>query len=174
MTADLPHVLTFGIKFDDRSQLRFHLPVQDDASLVELRRGYRTAEVKVRLHQQVFRDRVLRAYKHACALCNLRHTTLLDAAHIIPDSEERGEPLVSNGLSLCKIHHAAFDANILGITPDLVAEIRDDVLEEIDGPTLRYGLQAMHNTRIRTPRLAEQKPNRLLLEERYERFRRAA
>ena len=26
---------------------------------------------------------------------------------------------VRNGLALCKIHHAAFDANILGVRPDL-------------------------------------------------------
>ncbi|MBK8147373.1 MAG: hypothetical protein IPK58_03965 [Acidobacteria bacterium] len=62
-----------------------------------------------------------------------------------------GEPIVSNGLALCKLHHAAFDANILGISPDLVAEIRDDILEEIDGPMLQHGLKEMHKTRIITP-----------------------
>jgi len=41
---------------------------------------------------------------------------------------------VPNGLALCKIHHAAFDMNILGIRPDHVVEIRTDVLEERDGP----------------------------------------
>ena len=42
-----------------------------------------------------------------CALCRLRHQELLDAAHITPDSEAEGEPLVSNGVVLCKLHHAA-------------------------------------------------------------------
>jgi putative restriction endonuclease len=173
VVADMPEALTFGIRFDDRSQIRIHVMEDHGRSLVDLRRQYRTAEVKVRLHQQIFRDRVLHAYKHACALCRLRHSTLLDAAHIVPDSEERGEPKVRNGLSLCKLHHAAFDANILGIRPDLIAEIREDILDEIDGPMLEHGLKEMHNTLIHTPRSESQKPDPMLLEERYERFRSA-
>jgi predicted restriction endonuclease len=38
----------------------------------------------------------------------VKHEGLLDAAHIVADSEE-GPPAIQNGLSLCKIHHAAFD-----------------------------------------------------------------
>jgi predicted restriction endonuclease len=37
------------------------------------------------------------------------HAALLDAAHIILDTEPQGEPTVRNGLALCKIHHAAYD-----------------------------------------------------------------
>lgn len=40
------------------------------------------------------------------------------AAHIIPDREEGGEPPVTNGLALCKLHHTAFDAFFLSIRPD--------------------------------------------------------
>ena len=36
----------------------------------------------------------------------------------------RGEPVVSNGLALCNLHHAAYDRNILGVTPDLKVEVR--------------------------------------------------
>ena len=67
----------------------------------------------------------------------------MDAAHITPDSAERGEPIVSNGLALCKIHHAAFDRNILGISPDYQVHIRQDILEEEDGPMLKHGIQEM-------------------------------
>ena len=83
-------------------------------------RRYSTAEVRQRLHQQGFRERVLGAYKDSCAMCRLKHRELLDAAHIIPDSEPDGHPVVSNGLALCKIHHAAFDARVMGVRPDLV------------------------------------------------------
>jgi putative restriction endonuclease len=69
---------------------------------------------------------------------------MLDAAHITADAHADGDPVTSNGLALCKIHHAAYDANILGIRPDLTIEIRADVLEEIDGPMLQYGIQAHH------------------------------
>ena len=54
----------------------------------------------------------------------------------------RGAPVVPNGLSLCKIHHAAYDENFLGVRPDLVVEVRADV-DQIDGPMLRHGLQEM-------------------------------
>src|SRR5215216_5797884 len=50
-----------------------------------------------RLHQAVFRPKVLRAYQSQCAICRLRHPSLLDAAHILPDHHLRGDPVVPNG-----------------------------------------------------------------------------
>lgn len=72
----------------------------------------------------------------------------IDAAHIIPDHDEAGIAAVRNGMSLCKIHHAAYDCNILGIRPDLFVEIRSDLLHEIDGPMLQHGLQERHGQRL--------------------------
>lgn len=168
---DMPQEHSVGVTFDESSKLQ----LQPDLSNIDpqdvFRRRYKTAEIRIRLHQQVFRGRVLRAYRNSCALCRLRHSNLLDAAHIIPDNENRGEPIVSNGLSLCKLHHAAFDSNILGISPDFIAEIRDDILDEIDGPMLQHGLKEMHRTRIVTPFRSVDKPNRGLLEIRYKRFK---
>jgi putative restriction endonuclease len=126
-----------------------------------------------RLHQQQFRRMVLKAYREQCAICQLRHVELLDAAHILPDSDPRGEPVVSNGLGMCKIHHSAYDAQILGIDPDARVHIRVDVLQEVDGPMLRYGLQAVHGSQLQLPRKEKLKPNRDFLAERYERFRAA-
>ena len=173
IVGDDPKNLTFSIAFDDQKNLvsSQHYQVRD--SEVDIRRRYKTAEVLVRLHQGVFRERVLKAYKHSCTLCQLKHDQLLDAAHIIPDSEETGEPVVSNGLSLCKIHHAAFDSNILGISPDFIAEIRQDILNETDGPMLRYGLQEMHGKKIWLPRRLQDKPNQDALSERYSKFKAA-
>lgn len=66
---------------------------------------------------------------------------------------------------------AAFDANILGIRPDLVVQIRRDLLGEIDGPMLRHGLQDRHGERLRVlPRSRRERPATDLLEQRYERF----
>lgn len=87
-------------------------------------RKYLIVETKRRLHQPVFRATVMRAYETRCAVCALGHSELLDAAHVVPDSHEDGIPSVTNGLAMCKIHHAAFDAHILGIRPDLVVESR--------------------------------------------------
>jgi len=133
-----------------------------------------TTLVRQRLHQRTFREKVLRAYREQCALCRLRHPELLDAAHIIPDSEERGEPEVSNGISLCKLHHAAFDAMFLAVTPEYRIEVQPRILEESDGPMLRHGLQELHRQRILLPRGRGMKPDPARLEERYERFLAAA
>jgi hypothetical protein len=104
------------------------------------------------------------------ALCRFSHRRLLDAAHIIPDSEEGGVPAVSNGLSLCKLHHAAFDNFMLGISPDYDIQIREDVLVEHDGPMLVHGLQELHGQRIQLPHRQADRPSREALAWRYERF----
>ncbi len=140
----------------------------------ELRRLYELRTVRQRIHQQAFRQRVLRAYQMTCAVCRLHHVELLDAAHILPDGHPRGKPVVPNGLALCKIHHAAFDADIMGIRPDYSIDIRPDVLIEIDGPMLRHGLQGVHNQRIVVPRSVPLRPSVAFLEERYDLFRKAS
>jgi putative restriction endonuclease len=149
-------------------------PARDEAGESSLDRRYVRRLTLQRLHQAIFRPKVLRAYESRCALCRLGHAPLLDAAHILPDHHQRGEPVVPNGLAMCKIHHAAYDANIIGIRPDRVVEVRDDVLTEIDGPMLRHGLQEMHRSAIFLPRSRRDHPDPTRLEERYEQFRSAA
>lgn len=134
------------------------------------RRRYVTGEIRQRLHQRRFRERVLDAYRRQCAFCRLRHEELLDAAHIVPDSEPEGEPVVQNGLALCKLHHAVFDRSFVGVRPDYVIEVRRDILEEHDGPTLRYAIQGLHHQKIALPRRAELWPAIGLVEQRWERF----
>ncbi|MBI4203453.1 MAG: HNH endonuclease [Betaproteobacteria bacterium] len=165
--GDDPAGLAFAIAVDDK---RLAGPA---AEMIEehLRRTYVTRITLYRLHQHSFRERVLRAYHERCAICRLRHTELLDAAHILPDDHPRGEPIVPNGLALCKLHHAAFDRHFLGVRPDLVVEIRRDILEEPDGPGLRYALQEMNGQQLYVPRSRELRPRREFLEERYEMFR---
>jgi putative restriction endonuclease len=138
-----------------------------------LRRQYAEEIVKRRLHQPAFRLRVLSAYNSSCALCRLRHPELLDAAHIKEDSDG-GEPIVPNGVAMCAIHHRAFDANVLGIRPDFIVQVREDVLEEHDGPTLRHALQGVHGERLVLPRQRGAHPDRTLLEERFEKFVKAS
>jgi len=107
-------------------------------------------------------------------MCRLRHASLLDAAHNLPDTHPRGTPVVPNGLALCKIHHAAFDQNILGVPPDLVVEVRRDILAEVDGPMLRHGLQEMAGVTVCAPTRRDARPDRARLKERYEQFRTAS
>lgn len=132
-------------------------------------RRYSERLTRLRLHQPVFRARVIRAYDTACAVCRLRHADLLDAAHILGDAES-GQPVVTNGLAMCKIHHAAYDREILGVRPDYTVQLREDVLAEVDGPMLRYGLQEMHGRTLHLPVRPQDLPDRDALAERWESF----
>jgi putative restriction endonuclease len=173
IVEDQPLALTFIVAIDDQVATAAAWQVNDPAALTA-RRQYITAVVRQRLHQRGFRQRVLRAYQQCCAICRLRHEELLEAAHILPDGHPRGEPVIPNGLALCKLHHAAFDAHIIGVTPDLEVTVRLDVLQEIDGPMLQHGLQGFQGRRIHVPRADHLKPNRDFLAERYALFRRAS
>lgn len=148
------------------------VPEAPETALEAAVRRYAIAETKRRLHQPMFRANVLRAYGRRCAVCALAHVELLDAAHIVPDSHELGVPVVQNGLAMCKLHHSAYDAHILGITPQLTVEIAARVLEEIDGPTLKYGLQQRHGQRLMVlPTLTHEWPDVDLLARQFELFK---
>lgn len=171
---------------EDRSNHSFFVQLDDpttftadsvyetaDVSSHDDRRRYCTTVIVRRLHQAMFRERVVAAYGELCAVCRLRRIRLLDAAHIRPDVDG-GQPDIVNGISLCKLHHAAFDQHLIGIRPDhLQVEVRQDVLDEEDGPMLLHGLQEAHGVRITLPRLKIHHPNRSALQYRYELFRRA-
>lgn len=172
IVGDDPSTLTFKVTIDDR-QIGLQRTAAATDQVAEARRSYVTVLTLRRLHQRTFSERVLNAYRSTCAICRLRHRELLDAAHILPDGHPRGEPIVPNGLALCKLHHAAFDASILGVRPDYVIEVRRDILEEIDGPMLRHGLQEIAGQLIHLPHDQRSRPRSDLLEERYEMFRKA-
>jgi putative restriction endonuclease len=136
----------------------------------ERERRYHQATVRRRLHQPLFRTQVLHAYSRRCAVCGLPFAELLDAAHIQSDSDG-GVPHVSNGLALCKIHHGAYDANIMGISAEYKVSIASDVLDTFDGPTLQYALKEMHGSTLRQlPQHAVERPNKQLLDVRFQQF----
>lgn len=144
------------------------------AEWTEDQRRYAERVVRQRLHQPEFRGRVIRAYATRCTICSLRHGELLDAAHITADTDADGLPVVTNGLSLCKIHHSAYDARLLGISPDYTVHIDRELLEEVDGPMLRHGIQAMHGKRLELPKRVSDWPDRDRLAVRFETFGRPA
>ena len=174
VVGDAPGQLRFTIMADDQQSIADTLlaGANQEAERAQdaPRRQYITAAVQVRLHQRGFRERVLKAYREQCGLCRLKHRELLDASHIIPDRDEHGEPRVSNGLSLCKIHHTAFDRHFLGINPDGVIHIRRDLLAETDGPMLQHGLKDMHGLKLTQPSRRADRPDRDGLAMRFEHF----
>ena len=165
------------ITADDPSSLRVDLaicaePGEPSIGIEIDGRKSATRATRHRIHQRGFRTRVLDAYAGRCAMCSLRHQSLLDAAHIVPDGEPEGLAVTANGLSLCKIHHAAYDQSFVGIRPDLIIEVNKDLLLEKDGPMLRHGIQELHNLSLRElPARRIDRPDRTRLEWRYERFR---
>ncbi len=171
IVGDRPQDLVFSVAVDDVTHARVSAETPwTTAESGEARREYVTTLARRRLHQQAFRERVLQAYRHQCAFCRLKHAELLDAAHIIPDSEPDGEPVVSNGMALCRLHHSVFDRFFVGVRPDHVIQVRADLLAESDGPTLEHAIQALHGTKISLPRSPEQQPSIRLLTTRYEQF----
>lgn len=167
IVSDYPEELSVLVSILDPGEIR---PDLDPTTVSSAERRYYTRLTRQRLHQAAFRVNVLSAYREACAMCQLKHVELLDAAHIVSDALG-GAPVVQNGLALCKIHHAAFDHQIIGLRPDYVVEVREDVLDEIDGPMLRHGLQEMHGRSIVLPRNVEHRPSSTYVEQRYEAFR---
>jgi putative restriction endonuclease len=134
-----------------------------------LDRQYAVRETRVRLHQARFRGRVLLAYANRCTICRLKEARLLDAAHIVGDLDAKGEPLVSNGLSLCSIHHRAFDQDLVGIAPDYTVHVARRLLDDEDGPMLEL-LKGFHENTIEVPSRRNWKPDRERLAERFDRF----
>jgi putative restriction endonuclease len=164
--------LVFTVAVDDiKSVKKENEQVNEDATYY--RRSYLTSVIQTRVHQRSFRERVLLAYQNHCALCNLKHVELLDAAHIIADKEDIGDPIIPNGLALCKIHHAAFDNNFIGINSDYIIKIRTDLLTETDGPMLRYGIQSLNNAKLILPSNKIHWPDRERLERRFSTFQKA-
>lgn len=137
-------------------------------------RRYALREVKQRLHQASFREAVIAAYNGRCALSGLPEPLLLDAAHIVVDSDAKyGQPVVPNGLPLSKIHHAAFDAHLIGIDPDYRLHVADRLLVQHDGPMLK-SLQQLDGQLIRLPARRQDYPDRERLAIRFEQFKVAA
>lgn len=165
VVGDEPEALQFALAVSAEQRL-----LRPAAMDLDMRR-YAERITKQRLHQRVFRSQVLLAYEGKCAICRLKHSALLDAAHIIEDGKPNGEPVVPNGLSLCKIHHGAFDYKILGVRPDLTLHVRQDILEEVDGWMLKGGIQGVHNRSLEViPSSKGARPDPVRLEARYEEF----
>lgn len=179
-TGSFVPIFPVYVQADDRKHRQFLLAldeglrfIDDPLHLTDDERRYADRMVRQRLHQPEFRAKVLLAYETQCAVCTLRRSALLDAAHITSDTAELGIPVISNGLSLCKIHHAAYDADLLGISPGYRVHINDDLLLETDGPMLKHGLQEMDGRSLTIPSRKSDRPDPARLEVRFDAFKQA-
>lgn len=159
-----------------KARVSFGLPDQASVALSQnvLERRYALRAVKQRLHQASFREAVITAYNGRCALSGLPESLLLDAAHIVADKDEQfGQPVVPNGIPLSKIHHAAFDAHLIGIDPDYRLHVSGRLLGQNDGPMLD-ALKGLNGGIIHLPNRVKDHPDRDRLALRFERFKAVA
>jgi putative restriction endonuclease len=146
--------------FDERESVLSEDPIE---------RRYAVREMRVRVHQARFRGRVIPAYTSQCSICRLKEVRLLDAAHIVSDADVLGEPSISNGLSLCAIHHRAFDQNLVAVTRSYDVAVSNRLLEDEDGPMLDL-LKGFHGTPIHLPMRRSWRPDPVRLASRYDHF----
>lgn len=157
-----------------RAQVAFGLPGESSLPVEALQRRYALRAVQQRLHQAAFRAAVVTAYQGRCALSGLPEPMLLDAAHIVADGDEAlGQPVVPNGIPLSKIHHAAFDAHLIGIDPDYRVHVAERLRAQNDGPILE-ALKRLHMSELRLPARQQDRPDRDRLALRFEIFQAAA
>ncbi len=159
---------------DDPHARRVHLTVGamrlgEPVHVEGIERAYAVRETRVRLHQGRFRAVVLPAYADQCAICRLKERRLLDAAHIRADAAIDATASVTNGLSLCTIHHRAYDQDLVGVDGDCKVHVARRLLEDEDGPMLEL-LKTFHGRQLVLPRREPARPDRELLAERFERF----
>lgn len=167
LIAEEPERHQFVVALDSTQQ---ELVVGGAVRAGAIERRYNERLVRERVHQPYFREMVLSAYQTRCAICRLPVRSLLDAAHIKPDADG-GAAHTSNGLALCKIHHGAFDAYVLGIDPGYTVHVGRETLETFDGPTLKHALKEMHGSTLgQLPTRRSELPDRDLLAEKFERF----
>jgi putative restriction endonuclease len=112
-----------------------------------------------RRREPQFRQDVIRAYEHRCAICGydlkIGSTDLaLEAAHI-RWRQASGPDEIRNGLALCAIHHKALDRGAIGISEDL----RVLISAEIHGQSLMTEwFQSFNGGAVRRPTRADWEP----------------
>ena len=175
-----PIIPTFVVGWDLsqlKARLSFGLPGELNADPGEsvIERRYALRQAKVCLHQATFRAAVIAAYGGLCAISGLPQQQLRDAAHIAADGNEKlGQPIISNGLPLSKLHHAPCGVRCspIGVSPDCRVVVADRLLSVRDGPTVEAPKQ-VNGSVINFPARAQDRPNRDRLAMRFEQFRNA-
>jgi len=92
-------------------------PRDEDLRNVPPERRRVIRQVAIAARDRKFRDRVLAAYGHACAMCHLQ-LNLVEGAHIVPVGVPGSTDETKNGLALCPLHHDAYDDGLVGVRQD--------------------------------------------------------
>lgn len=104
------------------------------------------------IREPAFRRTIMRIYDYTCAVCELQILTLngesvTEAAHIIPFSKSKNDD-VRNGISLCKLHHWAFDRYLFSVDESYNVIVSELFSEQ--GPS-EFQLSILDGKRILLP-----------------------
>lgn len=117
-------------KLIEKPRPKNYNPIDEDKKVTKI-----TRESLIRTRG--FRQAVIEAYDYKCAFCGLKIKSLADsgwevqAAHIVPH-HEKGRDDILNGLSLCHLHHWAFDAGWFTLLNDFKIQVSSKVNELSD------------------------------------------
>lgn len=109
-------------------------------SIVSTERKTVLSQIARKYRAQDFRRRVLGAYEHRCAACGIQ-LEMVDAAHIIPVASEASTDETKNGIALCKLHHAAFDRNLISFDETYKIEISKNEIKRLTDANKVGGLK---------------------------------
>jgi len=90
---------------------------------------YGISTVRHRLGQGGFRVAVTDAYQRRCAITGEKTLPVLEAAHIIPYSQD-GQHTVNNGILLKSDFHTLFDDGYITLTQDYIVEVSKTLHED--------------------------------------------
>lgn len=108
--------------------------------------------VRQRVNQSFFRMAVLSAYNNKCCISGVSNSELLEACHIVDwadDVVNRTNP--KNGLCMNPFFHKAYDQFFIAISPDLVLNISDELLQNTDDDKFEGYLRSINGKRIALP-----------------------
>ena len=86
-----------------------------------------------------FRDQVMDAYGHRCAVTRAQ-LKLVDAAHILPVGADGSTDLVTNGIALSPTYHRAFDQGLIYLDPQARMLINPNRVAQLQALNLDGGL----------------------------------
>ncbi|MBC8755934.1 HNH endonuclease [Kordia sp. YSTF-M3] len=108
-----------------------------------------------------FRKKVYDAYNNRCAMCGIG-LELIEAAHIVPHSHEKGTDEIDNGMGLCALHHTAYDRSLIYFDEELNILINENKMEYLEKVGLDSGIRKFEKLafdKVQIPKNHTLRPN---------------
>lgn len=134
---------------------------QQEIDNLPIKRQRIVSSVRRYARQANFRDQVLHAYDHRCALTR-QQLRLVEAAHILPVPVHGSIDHVTNGIALSPTIHRAFDNCLIYVDENYIIRLNEQKADDLISQNLHAGLNQLRNqlnTQIHLPVDQAQRPN---------------